>query len=61
MIKYTQLEALKLAEAWISGAPHGDNCYLSAHYEGDPGGRCNCFKEEVLSTLQNVIDTAEQP
>ena len=21
---------------------HGDNCYVSNQYEGDPGNRCNC-------------------
>jgi hypothetical protein len=38
---------------WISTAQHGDNCFVSDHYEGDPGNRCNCGKDSVLEFLES--------
>jgi hypothetical protein len=52
------LEALHYAEAWISSAPHGDNCFVSDHYEGDPGDRCNCGKDSALEAVQDAIAKA---
>jgi hypothetical protein len=46
------------AQAWISDMPHGDNCYLSAHYDGDPGDQCNCGKESVLAALDAALAKA---
>lgn len=45
-------EVIQNAEDWIREAPHGDNCYVSDHYEGDPGDRCNCGKESLLTALR---------
>lgn len=52
------LSAAEHAEAWIGDMPHGDNCYLSDHYDGDPGNQCNCGKEVVLSLLNDAIAKA---
>lgn len=52
------LEALHHAEAWIRTAPHGDNCFVSDHYEGDPGDRCNCGKDDALEAVQAAIAAA---
>jgi hypothetical protein len=49
------------AADWINTAPHGDNCYVSDHYEGDPGDRCNCGKEAVLDALHAAIEHMEEP
>ena len=45
------------ARDWIGSAPHGDNCFVSDHYEGDPGTRCNCGKEALMDALDAVIPT----
>jgi hypothetical protein len=55
------LAAVEHAQAWVSDMPHGDNCYLSAHYEGDPGNQCNCGKESVLAALEAALAKAVQP
>lgn len=52
------LAALRGAEQWISTAPHGDNCFVSGNYEGNPGDRCNCGRDEVLEAIQAAIDKA---
>jgi hypothetical protein len=52
------LEALSSAESWISGSPHGDNCFVSSHGEGDPGNRCNCGKDSVLEFVCSAIAKA---
>lgn len=52
------LAAAAHAEAWIGDMPHGDNCYLSAHYDGDPGNQCNCGKESVLTAIQTALAKA---
>ncbi len=49
-------EALEAAHAWISSSPHGDNCYVSAHYPGDPGAGCNCGKESVETIIEEAIE-----
>lgn len=49
------------AEAWISDMPHGENCFLSDCYDGDPGNQCNCGKEGMLAALQEAIAKAVQP
>ena len=47
----TVLNALRHAEEWIDSREHGDNCYVSNHYEGDPGNRCNCGKTAVSEAI----------
>lgn len=49
------VEALRWAHDWIDRAPHGENCFVSANYEGDPGNRCNCDKEAILAALEPAI------
>ena len=48
-------EALEAAQKWIAATPHGDNCFVSDHYEGDPGSRCNCGKESMESFLECAL------
>lgn len=50
---------LQGAADWIDAAPHGDNCYVSDHYEGDPGDRCSCGKDSLLDALHAA--TQEKP
>jgi len=52
--------ALERAEEWIRGAPHGDNCFVSDHYDGDPGNRCNCGKESLEEYLSEVLEAQPQ-
>jgi hypothetical protein len=55
------VQALRAADEWIANAPHGDNCFVSNHYEGDPGSRCNCGRESVLNYImetRNNVDAA---
>lgn len=49
------------AESWIGDMPHGENCFLSDCYDGDPGNQCNCGKESLLASLREVIAKAVQP
>jgi len=49
------INALRHAEDWIGNAPHGDNCYVSNHYAGDPGNRCNCGKESALDAVTAAL------
>lgn len=49
---------LSAARAWISDAPHGDDCFVSDHYEGDPGAQCNCGKDSMLSAIDAAITNA---
>lgn len=44
---------LEVATEHIRSMPHGDNCFVSDHYEGDPGNRCNCGKDLVLDWLDS--------
>ena len=46
------LGLLKGAFDWIESAPHGDNCFVSDHYEGDPGNQCNCGKDSLVSAYE---------
>jgi hypothetical protein len=46
--------ALNLSRDWIENAPHGDDCFVSDHYEGDPGNRCNCGKDGALQLLDDA-------
>lgn len=48
-------QALRHAEEWIAATQHGDNCYVSNHYAGDPGNQCNCGKESVMTHLDEAI------
>lgn len=50
------IDALNHAEDWIGHQPHGDNCFVSDHYEGDPGSRCNCGKDSALSSIQRAAE-----
>lgn len=47
--------ALLHAQEWVSSAPHGDNCFVSDHYEGDPGDRCNCGKDSLLAHIDRAV------
>ena len=39
--------------------PHGDNCFVSDHYEGDPGAGCNCGIDGVTDYLISTIARAK--
>lgn len=45
---------VEAAESWIAAAPHGDNCFVCAHYDGDPGDQCNCGKDSILSHIESA-------
>jgi hypothetical protein len=45
---------LSCAAEWIRSSDHGDNCFVSDHYEGDPGNRCNCGKDSLLNHLESL-------
>lgn len=47
--------ALRHAAEWIASAPHGDNCFVSSHYEGDPGDRCNCGKDSAEQAVHEAL------
>lgn len=49
------VEALNHAATWINCASHGDNCFLSDNYDGDPGNRCNCGKESAESAVVEAL------
>lgn len=50
------MQALQVAQEWINHAPHGDNCFVSDHYEGDPGNQCRCGKDSLLAHLELVLE-----
>ena len=43
---------------FLDGAPHGDNCFVSNHYDSDPGNRCNCGKDEARQFVDAAIKKA---
>ena len=47
--------ALEQARDFIGHTPHGDNCFVSSHYPGDPGDRCNCGKDGIEAYLDDVL------
>lgn len=47
---------LEFAAKWLNRAPHGDNCFVSDHYEGDPGDRCNCGKDSLLAAIEASLE-----
>lgn len=49
------LHALQEAADFISNHHHGDNCYVSDHYSGDPGNRCNCGKDSAEQAVQDAL------
>lgn len=51
---------LRGAYDWIDSARHGDNCFVSDHYEGDPGNRCNCGKDALLPAIDAATLTTER-
>lgn len=53
------LAGLKAAGKWIDSAQHGDNCFVSDHYEGDPGNGCNCGKDGFSQYIDDAIAKAE--
>lgn len=57
--KPEQVTKLEAAIDYIRTMPHGDNCYVSDHYEGDPGNRCNCGKDTLLDWLESDAPQAE--
>ena len=42
---------LAKARKWIAAAPHGENCFVSNAYKGDPGNQCNCGKASFPDCL----------
>lgn len=50
--------ALSHAGAWIEAAPHGDNCFVSNHYDGDPGSRCNCGKDAAHAAIDAALEAS---
>jgi len=52
--------ALVRAQSWIEYHPHGDNCYVSNHYNGDPGNRCNCGRESLLNIIEDTLAAPER-
>lgn len=48
--------ALRHASEWVYGREHGDNCFVSDHYPGDPGNRCNCGKQSLLDAIHSALD-----
>ena len=42
--------------SFVAHAPHGDNCFVSDHYEGDPGNRCNCGKDSAGSAAISGLE-----
>lgn len=42
--------------SFVAHAPHGDNCFVSDHYEGDPGSRCNCGKDSAGSAAISGLE-----
>lgn len=61
MAKLTQREvdaiyALRHASEWVYQREHGDNCFVSDHYPGDPGNRCNCGKQSLLDAINIALD-----
>lgn len=55
------LVALERAAEWVDHSSHGDNCYVSDHYDGDPGNRCNCGKESLLSHIADLLSATPSP
>lgn len=51
--------ALERAQEWISGAPHGDNCYLDPDH--DLGKHCECGKESVLAHIESALEDCAAP
>lgn len=49
------ISALEIARNFIAETPHGDDCFVSDHYDGDPGNRCNCGKEQVAAILDETM------
>lgn len=47
--------ALRHAHEWVMHQPHGDNCFVSNHYEGDPGNRCNCGKDSAEQVIGEAL------
>lgn len=45
---------LSYASAWARSAGHGDDCFVSDHYEGDPGNRCNCGLDGLMSAFEDA-------
>jgi hypothetical protein len=48
--------ALLAAEFWIGDAGHGDNCFVSDHYEGDSGNQCNCGRDTMQASIQAALE-----
>lgn len=48
---------LAVTSEHIRAMPHGDNCFVSNHYEADPGNRCNCGKDSLLEWMEGDSDT----
>ncbi len=49
------ISALEIAQGFVAETPHGDECFVSDHYEGDPGNRCNCGKDRVSEILDEAL------
>ena len=60
--RIAELEAaLAGAESWLSSSQHGDNCFVSDNYEGDPGDRCNCGKDSLLAHIDAALKSTPTP
>lgn len=55
-----QRKALELARNFVAETPHGDDCFVSNHYEGDPGNQCRCRKEWLSGVLDEAIADADE-
>lgn len=49
------IDALRAAQEWLDNSPHGENCFVSDHYEGDPGNQCNCGKDSLLRYIEEAL------
>lgn len=59
MSREVMQQEMERARQWIASVPHGDNCFVSSHYEGDPGDRCNCGKDTVLDAIDEAMEGDE--
>lgn len=55
----TLRHALEHARAWISTAPHGDNCHLDPGHA--LGQNCECGKESILAHIESALEAHAAP
>lgn len=54
------VEALRSAEDWIEGVPHGDNCWLHGRHENVPNNGCYCGKDAVIAIIDAALSATKQ-